>query len=195
MLKLRDHFVTHKGKKELEVQDVGNIETVDIGKLPQQLANLIQKNIKDPELQTWITPNWSTTTENDRTVASFLMMGTLQKYFSYTMRCTCGIPSVTLLGERSDWEDMLQNLDKLDSFGDEPKTFASLLRPVVRNFVASFDSTPSESVRGFWDKVVHLRGQSVGPRGFPDGSRHSASGAKKEGCCITLHAMGLSMFA
>ena len=44
----------------------------------------------------------------------------LFSYFSYTMILTCGIPSVTLEGEKSDWERLLTRLDKLDSFGEEP---------------------------------------------------------------------------
>jgi hypothetical protein len=47
-------------------------------------------------------PTFSTTTVNDRTTAAILMMGSMQKYFSYTCCIECGIPSVTLLDERKD---------------------------------------------------------------------------------------------
>ncbi len=153
---LRSYFVDHKGQKELEVREVGTIHTVDFGLLAQRMAGLIQENVKDPELQTWIMPNWSTTTDNDRTVAAILMMGSMQKYFSYSMTMTCGVPSVTLLGTRADWEDMLHRLDKLSKLGDEAVAFATLLRPVIRHFVASFDPEPSPAVLAFWDKIAHV---------------------------------------
>ncbi|KAF2743072.1 hypothetical protein M011DRAFT_462029 [Sporormia fimetaria CBS 119925] len=133
---LRKYFVAHEGKKELIVKVDGTINTVDFGDLAQQMAGLIQGNVKDPELQKWIFPHWSTTTDNDLTVASILMMGSMQKYFAYTVDICCGIPSVTLLGEKADWADMLKRLDKLEELGEEPKKFASLLRPVLQYFVA-----------------------------------------------------------
>ena len=49
--------------------------------------------------------DFSTTTPDDVTVACILMMGGMQKFFSYFMFC-CGLPSVTLLGERNDWQRM-----------------------------------------------------------------------------------------
>ena len=67
------------------------------------MGRLLEKNIVDPELREWIIPDFSTTTRDDRVVASVLMMGTLQKYFSYTLSIVCGLPSVTLLGTEEDW--------------------------------------------------------------------------------------------
>jgi hypothetical protein len=75
----------------------------------------------------------------------------------------CGIPSVTLLGEREDWEDILQRLDKLPELGAETSTFASLLRPVLRNFIATFNEEHSDSTRNFWSKIVHRSGGGSGP--------------------------------
>lgn len=87
-------------------------------------------------------PDFSTTTSSDCAVAAILMMGAMQKYFDYGCCLDCGIPSVTLLGEREDWQNILNRLDKLSEFGDEPTTFAELLRPVMHNFIAAFDSKP-----------------------------------------------------
>lgn len=157
---LRDYFVAHKGQKELEVEGVGTIHSVDFGLLAQKMSHLIQENVKDPSLRAWIMPNWTTTTDDDVTVASVLMMGTVQKYFSYTMELTCGIPSVTLLGERADWEDLLKRLDRLPELGDEPAKFATLLRPILRYFIASFDPEPAPAVKEFWSKIAHQTGGS-----------------------------------
>lgn len=131
------------------------MNSANFGAMSRQIAGLIQQNVIDPDLRNWVPPNWSRTTDTDRIVASILMTEILQKYFGFTMMCTCGIPSVTLLGEGSDWEDMLKWLDKLDKLGNQPKVFASLLRPILRNMVASFDSTPSPSARDFWRNIAH----------------------------------------
>lgn len=68
------------------------------------------------------------------------------------MGLTCGIPAVTLLGQRSDWVKLLHRIEKLKSFGEEPKVWASMLRPVLERFVDSYDGTPDMD---FWGKICH----------------------------------------
>ncbi|KAJ4322095.1 hypothetical protein N0V94_002563 [Neodidymelliopsis sp. IMI 364377] len=162
---LRSYFVSHAGQKELTVFAVGTIDTVDFGAIAKHMTNEIQKNVKDEDLQKWIMPDFSTTTESDRAVAAVLMMGAMQKYFSFSCCLTCGIPSVTLLGEREDWEKMIKKLDKLCDFGDEPTIFASLLRPVLRNFIATFDAQPdpSSDTVDFWSKIASEYSGGSGP--------------------------------
>jgi hypothetical protein len=161
--KLRDHFVSHQGQKQLEVKEVGNIHSVDVGALARRMTALIQENVKDPNLRDWIMPAFSTTTVTDRTTAAVLMMGSMQAYFSYKMTLMCGIPTVTLLGERADYEDILARLDKLPELGPQTSTFADLLRPVLRNFMATFDPKQAATSRDFWSKIAHRFGGGSGP--------------------------------
>ena len=161
---LRNRFVSHEGQKELKIVfSSGSIDTLDFGVFARRMTALIQDNVKDPNVRDWIMPAFSTTTVCDRTTAAVLMMGSMQKYFSYLCSICCGIPSVTLLGEREDWEDILARLDKLPELGEEPSMFANLLRPVLRSFVATFDAKPSASTREFWAKIVHYERGGSGP--------------------------------
>ena len=75
----------------------------------------------------------------------------------------CGIPSVTIEGEKSDWERLLARLDKLDSFGEEPKAWAAMLRPILSRFVRAFDGEPDID---FWNRVCHYHPQGSGPTYF-----------------------------
>lgn len=115
---LRAHFVSHQGQKSLMIDvspyPVGN---VNMGKFAQEMTHLIEKNVVDPDLKDWIIPDFTTTTDEDRSVASIVMMGTLQKYFDYILRGGCGFPSVTLLGEKADWEKILYRIRKLSQYG------------------------------------------------------------------------------
>ncbi|BCR84702.1 DUF4419 domain-containing protein [Aspergillus chevalieri] len=160
---LRSFFVAHEGQKELTVVEAGTIRTVDLGALAVKMTNEIQKNVLDPELQKWIMPEFSTTTANDKVVAAIQMMGTMQKYFSYTVCLLCGIPSVTLLGERDDWELLLKKLDKIPQLGKEPAQFAELLTPVLKRFVACFDDPASPDLRDFWGRCAHYYSGGSGP--------------------------------
>ncbi|OJJ60227.1 hypothetical protein ASPSYDRAFT_78443 [Aspergillus sydowii CBS 593.65] len=157
---LRSLFVAHEGQKELVTVDVGTIHTVDFGTIALKFTRLIEENVVDEELRDWIMPDFSTTTKSDSVVAAILMMGALQEYFKYKSILCCGIPSVTLLGERADWERMVTKLDKLKQFGDEPARFAQLLRPILNHFVLSFDSPESPEVLDFWSKCAERHGGS-----------------------------------
>ena len=80
-------------------------------------------------------------------------------YFDYKFGFLCGIPSVTLEGEKSDWERLLTRLDKLDSFGEEPKAWAAMLRPIFARFVRAFDGEPDID---FWSRVCRRHRQGSG---------------------------------
>lgn len=90
---------------------------VDWGKFSFKISKMIANNIKDPSFREWILPGFTTTTKCDQAVASILRMSAMQKYFSYECVLYCGLPSVTLLGEKEDWEKLGQKLQRLPIFG------------------------------------------------------------------------------
>ncbi|KAJ7800083.1 hypothetical protein B0H14DRAFT_3786631 [Mycena olivaceomarginata] len=149
---LRANFVAHEGQKRLTVKVVGqgvNRYTVDFGFIARAMAGLAEENVVDPELRAWATPDFTTTTDNDRTVSAVLLMATLKKYFQYMiMLAGCGIPRVTLEGERSDW---------LKEYGLETTAWYHLLRPVLTRFVAAFDDPMSVMNVDFWQRVAHYQ--------------------------------------
>ncbi|KAJ7621049.1 hypothetical protein FB45DRAFT_1032315 [Roridomyces roridus] len=54
-------------------------------------------------------------------------MSTLKHYFQYVTLCGgCGIPRVTLEGERSDWVDILGRIEKLKEYGVETTAAANV---------------------------------------------------------------------
>jgi len=86
------------------------------------------------------------------------------------LRLSCGIPSMTLLGVRGDYEDILRRLDKFDEYGDEPRVFAALLRPIIREFIQAFQFNHSNSNPDavppnpeFWGRICHYKKGDSGP--------------------------------
>ncbi|KAJ7797802.1 hypothetical protein B0H14DRAFT_2389344 [Mycena olivaceomarginata] len=158
---LHANFVAHEGQKRLTIKVVGqgvNRYTVDFGFIARAMAGLAEENIVDPELRAWATPDFTTTTDNDRTVGAVLLMATLKKYFQYMiMLAGCGIPRVTLEGERSDWVDIVNRLEKLKEYGLETTAWYHLLRPVLTRFVAAFDDPTSVMNVDFWQRVAHYQ--------------------------------------
>ena len=157
---LRHKFVAHVGQLELEVRSDDVLETADFGHLASRMGLEIEKQVVDPDFRSWVIPDFSTTTSHDRVVASIVFMGSMKKYFTYLISLKCGLPSVTLLGEQSDWQKLYARLEKLPSLGPEAETWHSLLVPVFRHFVDTFDAPHSKNVKGFWQHIGHRNGGS-----------------------------------
>lgn len=160
---LRGQFVAHEGKKELTLVMVGTRYTVDFGWFAEEMSRLLKENVVDATLRDWIMPAFSTTTKEDEVVAAIIMMGTLKKYFEFGCMLVCGLPSVTLLGTKEDWMEILGRLDKLKEYGEEPTIWYGLLKPVVTRFVQSFEHPESEEVLDFWQRIVHCWNMGSGP--------------------------------
>ncbi|KAG8876103.1 hypothetical protein FRB97_004457 [Tulasnella sp. 331] len=160
---LRHLFVAHEGKKKLVVYAVGTRYTVDFGAMAHRMGELIQENVTDPDLREWIIPDFSTTQVNDKVVASVVMMATLKAYISYGFTLRCGLPKVTLLGERDDWARLITKIDKLKTFGPDTAYWYTFLEPVLRRFVDTFDDPTKSETKDFWNRVCHYTGGGSGP--------------------------------
>ena len=181
---LRSFFVPHQGQEDLIIE-VPDVKTADYAIVAEQMTYLLAKKVNDPDLREFVMPDFSTTTNSDKVVAAILFMGAMQKYFRFGARSGCGIPSVTLQGERADWQMMLQRLEKIPKLGEEAGQFHSLLKPVLTRFVRTFDEPESPEVVDFWTKIAHQRG-GVGCLAFRAGLPRSASGMGKENVCIAI---------
>ncbi|KAF8188787.1 hypothetical protein K438DRAFT_1676974 [Mycena galopus ATCC 62051] len=158
---LRANFVAHEGKKSLVLRTPA---FDDFGRLAREMVGLIEENVVDPSLRAWALPDFSTTTLNDTTVGSIVLMATLKYFFEYVYcDVCCGIPRVTLEGERADWEKILQRLEKLKEFGLETIAWYHLLAPVISRFVKAFDNPQGKSNVDFWQSVAHFERGGSGP--------------------------------
>jgi hypothetical protein len=99
------------------------------------------------------------------------MMGLMKAYFKYTVAMpVCGLPSVTLLGEKSDYQSIREKLKMLAKFGEEPAQYQQKLVPILDRFVRSFDDPTAPDIREFWSNIVHtnvLPGRRVGCASTP----------------------------
>lgn len=80
------------------------------------------------------------------------MMGTLHSYFAYEEMALCGIPSVTLAGQQSDYRQIMKRLDRFAEFGEEMYVWGEMLRPIIRRFISAFDGQPDID---FWNSICH----------------------------------------
>ncbi|KAJ5642180.1 hypothetical protein N7490_006180 [Penicillium lividum] len=123
---LRSFFVTHEGQREIEFIDAGDFG--DFGALALLMTRMMENNLVDEELRTWVMPEFTTTTESDRVVAAVLMMGAVQKYFTYKGT----------------------NLRDFPSFSGQFLIILSLLLTI-------HDNPNSPEVLDFWSRCCHER--------------------------------------
>ncbi|KAL6410054.1 hypothetical protein AUP68_06463 [Ilyonectria robusta] len=166
--RLRHLFIEHEGKRTLTVNLTPmDLADIDLAPVAREFVSVIQANVADAELKEWMMPAFSTTTDHDRAVAGFSTMGALQHYFDYHMLIGCGLPSVTLQGERADWAALAARIERLPRYGDECARWAELLHPVMRHFLITFDAPDSPEVHDFWLRVAHeagMEGSGMGIR-------------------------------
>ncbi|KAG1754475.1 hypothetical protein EDB19DRAFT_1925451 [Suillus lakei] len=153
----------HEGKEDLIIVGDGTRHTADFALMARQMLELMHTRVVDPMLRDWIMPQFSTTTDVDRTVYAMAMMATMKEYFRYKFVLRCGIPLVTLLGERHDWEVILERLERLKLYSIETIAWYHLLHPIISRFVAAFDAPSSPQNLDFWSKVAHYEGGGTGP--------------------------------
>ncbi|KAK4234609.1 hypothetical protein C8A03DRAFT_47100 [Achaetomium macrosporum] len=153
---VRHLFVRHgKGKETIYIEDN------DWTSVLWRFKDEIQARVQTPWLRDWIVPDFSTTRMDDVMTANILMMGLMKAYFRYEGGIICGLPSVTLLGGKEDWEKLLARLDRLTEFGAEPEEYRSRLTPILKRFVESFDEPDSKEVRDFWSSVVFAQDSAM----------------------------------
>ncbi|KAG6006837.1 hypothetical protein E4U21_006644 [Claviceps maximensis] len=145
---IRHLFVNFEKKQQIAVQDISWQNVI------ASFGREIQKRVKTDWLLGWVTPGFSTSTQNDNMTATVLMMGLMQHYFQFSGEIICGIPSVTLLGRRKDWVKLYKKLDRLEEWGAQPTQYAMKLRPILSRFVKSWDEPTSPAIRSFWEQIV-----------------------------------------
>ncbi|KAL2267879.1 hypothetical protein VTJ83DRAFT_5156 [Remersonia thermophila] len=145
---VRHIFVKHKGQETIFIEDTTWTRVL------LRFKDEIQRRVLTPWLKDWIVPDFSTTRADDVMTANILMMGLMKAYFRYEGGIICGLPSVTLLGEKEDWEKLLRRLSRLNEFGDEPAVYRRRLTPILERFVRSFDEPDSPETREFWSRIV-----------------------------------------
>lgn len=160
---LRDKFVTHQGKKELNVGMSGNLYTCDYARWCHFITDEIVKNVKDPSIREWVMPNFSTTTEKEKLVGAAVLMGTMKQFFGYKCTLLCGLPEVTMLGTVEDWEKIQSKAHRLLEFDCKEEYLSKwyvMLEKVLEKFTESKRGRPDVV---WWNRVCSNFSGGSGP--------------------------------
>ena len=121
--------------------------------------------MNDKTTKDWLQCNFSTTTSKEEAVSSFLMMAGFKNYFSYEIMFCCGIPQVTLLGERSDYVKIKEKINKIGTISDELLAkWVALLHPIIDQMIFAFDEPEHVSHNNFWNSILTSEPYGSGSR-------------------------------
>ena len=147
---LRNKFVTHQGKKELEVK-VMSIEN-DVTQwayIISEFKNHIADNIHS-DIVELMSPRFSTTTFDTELAFQITLMHALNTYFDYVLMGICGIPYILLEGTPDDWALIEQRLPRLEQY--DLKWWTDALKPILKEFTRAAQGKINPK---FWKNIYY----------------------------------------
>lgn len=165
---MRPFFVAHEGKKELEVHFNKLFKTEEIF---EEFGKLLEDNIKCPEFAQHYKDRFTTTTNLISVVNNLTLMNTLKEYFSFTMICMCGIPSVVLDGTQEDWISLMDTYKYFKSITHkyELKDWYNHFDVIMDMFLEmrmlqkdGHITNPPEHIIKLWERVISYIPQGSG---------------------------------
>ena len=153
---LRGRLVRHTGSEQLvaEVSDVG-LRGLEVA--VESFSSQIRERT-NAVLYEALRCDFSTTTPVVRVASDIVLMDCFSSYFTYSMMCVCGIPSITLTGTLADWERIRSRVEVFESFGLE--WWVARLRPILDEFVRTIEGRPSVE---FW-RAIYKPQEAYGAR-------------------------------
>lgn len=110
---VRERVVLHEGRRGVAAffssADVDWVQVLE--ELGAEIAT------EAPELHSLVMQNFSTTGEAERMAYLGVLLEMAGSYFGYNINPICGIPSITLRGEASDWDMLIAAASALRRFG------------------------------------------------------------------------------
>jgi hypothetical protein len=75
-------------------------------------------------------------------------MDSYSSYFTYAMKCVCGIPKIAIEGTVEDWRRIRARVEVIETFGLD--WWIARLRPILDEFVLAAEGHPT---REFWQAI------------------------------------------
>lgn len=151
---LRHRLVRHEGRRTLAAES----QDLSLASFEQAIANFSSqiRQATDPVLHETLVCDFSTTTPAIRTASEVALLDAFSSYFTYEMRCVCGIPRITIQGTPDDWRRIRARVEVIETYGLE--WWVSRLRPILDEFILAADGHPT---REFW-KAIYKPVQAYG---------------------------------
>ena len=114
------------------------------------IASLSQETSKyvNADYYSFFVPKFSTTTPTIKTTYEITLMHSFKKAFNYVGESGCGIPSITLTGNKHDWVTIQSKLSMLTTLGLDDWRIE--LEPIIVEFINVYDGKINLE---FWQNI------------------------------------------
>jgi hypothetical protein len=129
------------------------------GTFPEFLDE-ISKRV-DSQVSPFLLGKFSTSSPKDVAVTALTIMDVYKAYFDYGVSTMCGIPEITLQGEKEDWILLKKRVQGILDRFDDLKFWTDHLYPVLDEFIAA--SSENKINNEFWSSIYKIDGGSGGP--------------------------------
>ncbi len=157
---MRSMFVSHDGKKNLEVLTKEQSE-FEWDEFFESMIKQIEKNTKKDVVDNMVC-QFSTTGPIEKILSTAVIMDSFQKYFDYgRMIDGCGITNVHFLGTLLDWNHLLTKIQNLKKYAvtKEWTEYINGLIPVIENFIATYKGDVDVT---WWNQITNFEFGSLG---------------------------------
>jgi hypothetical protein len=148
---LRPRLVRHAGRKPLVVPWDGDLPTCPAAwtAIVTQFRGRLADEIGDG-MAALFQCDFSTSTEVERVASQIVLLDAYSPFFSYWMRCICGIPSITLTGTVADWQSIRERIDVIAEL--DLATWCRSLAPIADQFVRA---AAGDLDLAFWRRIYN----------------------------------------
>jgi hypothetical protein len=150
-------------KEKIDVRrdnfQLGNPDNDWEGAFPEFLTKISEK--LEEEMSPLLLGKFSTSTERDLAVTALTIMDVYKSYFEFSMTTMCGIPEITLQGEKEDWEQLKNRVEGILGRFDDVGFWTDHLYPILDQFIAATGQNKIDEE--FWKSLYKIEGGSGGP--------------------------------
>lgn len=106
------------------------------------------KKYTNDDYYSFFVPEFSTTQKVNTVAYQITLLESYKKAFAYVAQSGCGIPSITITGEKQDWQAIYSKLDKLNGLG--LSNWSENLKPIISEFINVIDGNVNVD---FWQSI------------------------------------------
>ncbi len=135
----RSMIVPHAGRKRITIRNdtlVKGSSTNPWGDVIKEFSKKVQENTTESFFNS-IDAEFSTTGEVEKIAFQITTMSAVKKYFEYVCGTLCGIPEITIIGNKKDWVEILDKFQNLSSYGLD--WWVRKLSPILKKIIQTMD--------------------------------------------------------
>lgn len=156
---LRNQITTVKDKQIISVRrdDFKTGEENPWEEIIPEFSKQISTYLKG-DLYSVVVQEFSTTTLIEKTAFEIAFMDSMSNYFEYMFISACGIPSISIKGEKEDYQKIINGLSSIAKYGFE--WWTNELIPIVQEII---NAISGDVDRNFWTSLYKQDDMSGGP--------------------------------